>query len=209
MEFFLNVAIPSVEPAVEKPNLWSKHNKNHVDFFGDTWRFEFATAMLLVTRFSALDNIRHNLARKKNKENTEPDGAEPKRKRRKKMQTRANQDEMQNCYFAAMEFAGNLMEKPGFFDRMEKWDQRCCKETRSRKGAGEEAAARANTVPMLYRQIDSEDSGFAKKFFAGLGPGWSMASTISDSGSPCSPSIAGGALFTQSPDDTHQNVIRL
>lgn len=221
MDFVLNVAFPSVDPTVLRPHLWAKHHLNHVEFFKKTWNFEFATAMVLLVWFSDLENIRHNIMRattsksqdNQNSPDPDPQVAPPEKKRRKKMQTRKNEVEMEACYFSALALVTSLQKEEGFLERLKAWDHVCCK-TRSDKAKSNQPTARTNTVPLALRsEINPLEAAFTRNFFAGLDfPGWETISTGTNSPLSTSTGNSPAPLTQQSPNaqnSSNQPVVEL
>ena len=57
----LPFAVPAVVPRVLRGREWVKDKTTHVKFFGSSWVFEMATALLLVDKFSDTGNLKYNL----------------------------------------------------------------------------------------------------------------------------------------------------
>ena len=72
MNFLIKTAIPAVVPRVMRDREWVKNKTTHVEFFGDSWVFEMATAVLLVDKFSDTGNLKYNLGITDERGNTLP-----------------------------------------------------------------------------------------------------------------------------------------
>lgn len=204
MKFLLNTAVPAVDPNVLRSRMWSKSG-THVGFFGKTnWSHEIATALILMSKFSDLDNLLYNAGLVDEEGNriqvSEGVPQKPKKKKRKKMQTKMGEKELQADYYKLCKFLRRLAKEDGFELRMKRWDELCCGD---RSGCPASLIdQRTNTVPSVFQQLDVPDDdgcngdNLAHEFIIGTGllSGWSSLPSLSESESE------GAASRTSSPE---------
>ena len=166
MNFFLNVAMPAVDPTVLKATAWSNNGSNHVDFFQSTYPHEITTALLLVSHFSDLSNVLHNAGLIDDQGNRR-DGSpiKPQKKKRKKMQTKAGETQLCAVYCTQAKAIQAMLREPDFKERMIRWDKRCCSHRNKVQDNG--PAQRANTVPHRFRHL--EECSVARDFIMSAG----------------------------------------
>lgn len=203
LSFFLNVVIPAVEPKVNKR--WT-NEMTHLEFFGNSYPYEFALGMMLMEHYSGTDNVLHNqgmldengLLRQKD------DVLKPERKKRKKMETSKVIIDVENSYYQSLHEIQEMMLDPHFKVRMEAWDRKLCSNRCTPRESNTTIANRENTVPRASQQQQNQrlSAGFLSKMFNSITPG-----------SESSPGSTGesSALLTQSPPipvlvDTATNV---
>ena len=158
MKFLLNTAIPAVVPKVMRDREWVKNKTTHVEFFGDSWVFEMATAVLLVDKFSDTGNLKYNLGITDERGNTLPSVNVPEKKRRKKMHTKTEEKRLQQSYYHLCKFFQTVKRSDGFEERMKFWDGLCCSE-RGRECDEDQLASRTNTVPSAFQEREGSDDG--------------------------------------------------
>lgn len=166
MNFFLNVALPAVDPTVLKAATWSSNRGNHFDHFQRSYPFEIATALLLVGNFSDLTNVLHNAGLVDDQGNRR-DGSPkmPQKKKRKKMQTKAVETQICTIYYRRVKQVQAMLREPDFKERMIRWDKKCCSHRNKVEENG--PAQRANTVPRSFREM--EESSEARDFIISSG----------------------------------------
>ena len=98
MSFFLNTAVPAVDPAVTRKT-WLRNETTHMLFFGDGWAMEMATALVMLAKFSDLDNLRYNAGLTDEHGNLKNDVAPPEKKKHKKMHTKQMDEELLAFFF--------------------------------------------------------------------------------------------------------------
>ena len=157
--FLLNHAVPAVEPNVLKSKLWKKAS-THVSFFGKkAWVHEMSTAMILVSKFSDVDNLLYNAGLIDDQGASLTIGTngpvKPEKKRRKKMHTKTGEAELQKEFYGICRFLRKLASEEGFEGRMKKWDAICCSDRGT--GTRESMSCRPNTVPLAYQELDITD----------------------------------------------------
>ena len=132
MSFMLNMAVPAVDPNILKDRLWTKGKTTHLSFFGPAWKHEMATALLLVEKFSDVDNLLYNAGIINEKGEFLDCGTaspvKPIRKKRKKMHTKSESGTLARHYYKLCGYFGDLQKKEGFKERMAAWDLKCCDE---------------------------------------------------------------------------------
>ena len=158
MTFLLTIAIPAVVPRVSRDREWVKNKTTHVAFFGSSWVFEMATAMLLVDKFSDTGNLKYNLGITDERGNTLPSVSVPEKKRRKKMHTKTEEKRLQQSYYHLCKFFQTLQSSHGFRDRMKVWDELCCGD-RGRECDQDLLASRTNTVPSAFQEQEGAEDG--------------------------------------------------
>ena len=130
MEFMLTLAIPAVDPNVMKDRLWTKGVTTHVSFFGSAWKHEMATALLLVEKFSDVNNLLYNAGIVDDKGNYvscgTDDPVKPAKKKRKKMHTKTESSLLARDYYMLCGYFLKLQKEQGFKERMAAWDLICC-----------------------------------------------------------------------------------
>ena len=194
MKFLLTTAVPAVDPNVLRGKLWNK-TRTHVGFFGiKNWPHEIATAMILISKFSDLDNLLYNAGLIDEDGNRidlgEGQPQKPKKKRRKKMHTKMGEKELQADYYRICKFMRKLSKEEGFEERMKQWDEMLCGD---RIGISSSVVdQRANTVPSAFQQLDFPDDdvvggsgSLAHEFIinTGLLSSWASIPSLSDSDS--------------------------
>ena len=139
MSFFLNYAVPAVDPKILRS--WVKKQSSHFEAFGeDCWSHDMATALVLLAWFSDTNNMKYNAGLIDDNgevieiadDNIKP--MAPKRKRRKKMHTKLDVKKLQAFFFAAGNHFRTLQKTTGFVERARAWDDLVCGE-RGRKAA--------------------------------------------------------------------------
>ena len=189
MRFFLNVAVPAVDPAVTRKT-WLKKKTTHMLFFGDSWAVEMATALVLLAKFSDLDNLRYNAGltdeHGNSKDNTEP----PEKKRRKKMHTRQKDEELSAFFFKTTIKLNSIRKRAGFEADAKAWDDECC----DKRGKDTVAASsrRVNIVPEQAVEPGLDSESLARDFLRenNLFEQWSFLDDLSSGSS--SPDSTGG-----------------
>ena len=159
MTFLLTIAVPAVVPRVLRGREWVKDKTTHVEFFGNSWVFEMATALLLVDKFSDTGNLKYNLGITDERGNALPVvNKPPEKKRRKKMHTKTEEKRLQQSYYHLCKFFQTLRSSSGFEDRMQAWDKMCCGE-RGRDNDEDLLASRMNTVPTAFQEQEGIEDG--------------------------------------------------
>ena len=161
MSFFLNTAVTAVDPAVTRKT-WIKKKTTHMLFFGDSWAVEMATALVLLAKFSDLDNLRYNAGltdeHGNSKDTTEP----PEKKRRKKMHTRQKDEELSAFFFQTTIKLSSIAKREGFEADAKAWDDECC----DKRGKDDVAASirRVNIVPEQAEGPGMDSESLARDF---------------------------------------------
>ena len=164
MNFLIKTAIPAVVPRVMRDREWVKNKTTHVEFFGDSWVFEMATAVLLIDKFSDTGNLKYNLGITDERGNTLPAVNVPEKKRRKKMHTKTEEKRLQQSYYHLCKFFQTIKGSDGFEDRMRYWDGLFCGD-RGRECDEDQLASRTNTVPSAFREQEgAENEGMIQEF---------------------------------------------
>ncbi len=132
MSFVLNLAVPAVDPNVLKDRLWTKGVTTHVSFFGSVWKHEMGTALLLVEKFSDVNNLLYNAGIIDDDGNYvtcgSNDPVKPVKKKRKKMHTKTESGLLSRHYYMLCGYFIQLQKEEGFKERMAAWDLLCCGE---------------------------------------------------------------------------------
>ena len=157
MQFLLTVAVPAVEPKVLRNREWVRNTTTHVDFFGNSWVCEMATAVLLIDKFSDTGNLTYNLGLTDRSGRALETKNVPEKKRRKKMHTKTEEKQLQRSYYHLCMFFKKLQSSNGFKERMKAWDDICCGD-RGRVSDENRIAARTNTVPTAFQELNQDDS---------------------------------------------------
>ncbi len=130
MSLVLNLAIPAVDPNVLKDRLWTKGVTTHVSFFGSAWKHEMATALLLIEKFSDVNNLLYNAGIIDDDGNYvtcgSDDPVKPVKKKRKKMQTKTESGLLARDYYMLCGYFHQMQKGEGFKERMAAWDLLCC-----------------------------------------------------------------------------------
>ena len=88
MRFFLKTVIPSVDPDVGKKQEWGRKLTLR-EKFKDCWHYEVATGLLVLDRYSDLENLTHNANLPKSVPDLVMNGQNNKKKR-KEMKRKCN-----------------------------------------------------------------------------------------------------------------------
>lgn len=213
MKFLLNTAVPAVDPNTLRPRLWGKTG-THVGFFGkNNWPHEIATALILVSKFSDLDNLLYNAGLVDELGNrVECVGGlpqKPKKKKRKKMQTKLGEKDLQANYYKLCKFLRKLTTEDSFEHRMKIWDEICCGD---RSGSPcDSIEQRTNIVPSAFQELDTLDEevggdSLAHEFIlnTGLLSGWGSIPCLSDTDSGEGSTGTGSPPVTQPDVPVHQ-----
>ena len=165
IKFLIETAIPAVAPKVLRDREWVRNKTTHVEFFGDSWVFEMATAVLLIDKFSDTGNLKYNLGITDERGNTLPSKIVPDKKRRKKMHTKTEEKRLQQSYYHLCKFFQTIKGSDGFEDRMKYWDGLFCGD-RGRECDEDQLASRTNTVPSIFREQEGaeNDEGMIQEF---------------------------------------------
>ena len=129
MGFFLNRVLVSMDPNLVKR--WVPGKSTHMDYFGETYPFEIAFSLNLLSMFSDPANVIHNAGLLDDEGNLLPRGTPlqpPKKRRRKKTQTKSSAWDIEQDYYEHIEKVKLAMAQPGFKDRMALWDKLVCSE---------------------------------------------------------------------------------
>ena len=184
MGFFLNTAVPAVDPAVTRKT-WIQKKTTHMLFFGDSWAVEMATALVLLAKFSDLDNLRYNAGLTDEHGNLKDDTAPPEKKRRKKMHTKQKDEELSAFFFKTTIKLNSMKKRAGFEADAKAWDDECC--TKRGKNAVAASSRRVNIVPEQATEPGFDSESLARDFLreSNLFEHWSFLDDLSSgSGSP-------------------------
>ena len=96
MEFFLKKVVESVVKQVKCPKRWVGSGCSHMKFFGAAWKYEMATAAVLLEHFSDTTNIAHNSSE------------EERPKKKKRMVSKDNEAEISSLLSACARFIESL-----------------------------------------------------------------------------------------------------
>ena len=168
MNFFLNVALPSLDVHLVKK--WVPGKSTHFDYFkgfNGSYAYEIAFALNLVSKFSDPDNILYNCGIHDHDGNLQPKNSHaPAKKRRKKTQTKAQAKEIEIDYYRNVQRVRQEMEKEGFVDRMSYWDRKLCDDRNKLEEGTTTAATRKSIMdPSMNNNCTDNSNTFLAAFF--------------------------------------------
>lgn len=159
MGFFLKTVIPSVDPDVGKKQDWARKLTLR-EKFKDCWHYEVATGLLVLDRYSDLENLTHNANLPKPVPHPVMNG-QTNKKKRKRLQDKVQQDNLQKTYYQLCTELKIIEQQQGFSERMMEWENQCgtAPLTKRARGPGD----RVNVVPTQHRAgaNNSEEAFFA------------------------------------------------
>ena len=164
MEFFLKKVVESVVKQVKCPKRWVGSGCSHMKFFGAAWKYEMATAAVLLEHFSDTTNIAHNSSE------------EERPKKKKRMVSKDNEAEISRSYYSHVRFFAELINTdPGLEKRMKEWDDHCFIGTRA---SSVRMTVLTNVMPPQQNvSAVNNDSGMGGLFNSMMASGFNVAVT--------------------------------